>query len=472
MKIEFKRLTFIKYLFLFILCGFIVYVYVNILQHKIINPDAGYYLWIVNKISEGKSPGIDIRTGYMPLSFYLLSLVKIFSDFPTYFLYLYILLIVQLLNALLVYLIAKIYTNDKFILAFSFLFYLLLSFHSDGSFFVLEPFVNLFGLISILLYLRIKNWVFYWMLVPGILAALAFFCKQYGLVYFLAVPILLIIDSNKNFSALKRTVLYLIGYCIPIILFVLYLKFEKGGLKELITLYSGSGYGQRSIDAYLSGIFTLIKIYGIFLPFSLWILFKDGFRNHILVYLYLIFGFSLQFFFYKFPHYYILLIPHLVLCAVITSECLLKKSKLRLIFIFSLSFAFLINIYADIKTTIIFSGLNSKLGKDFTEMTQNAIQINKYVGQNDKVLLSDFDLAPYYFLGNLNPPLEKEFGIVSSDIVSKDKYLENMEQTDFILIWKNSLSRFYTEINSGNFKWVEIRISNNIFLLKKDVINK
>ena len=144
MRIESKHITIIKYLFLFILSGFIVIVYTKILQFKIINPDAGYYLWIVNKISEGKIPGIDIRTGYMPLSFYLLTIVKLFAKFPTYSEYLYILLFIQLLNALLLYNIAKYYTGDKFILALSFLTYLLISFHSDGSFFVLEPFVSAF----------------------------------------------------------------------------------------------------------------------------------------------------------------------------------------------------------------------------------------------------------------------------------------------------------------------------------------
>ena len=472
MKIDFKRLTIIKYLFLFFLSGFIVFVYVNILQHKIINPDAGYYLWIVNKISEGKIPGIDIRTGYMPLSFYLLSFVKLFADFPTYFHYLCILLFIQLVNALLLYKIAKHYTANRFILALTFLLYLLLSFHSDGFFFVLEPFVNLFGLISLLLYLRVRNWRSYWMLAPGVLGAFAFFCKQYGMVYFLAVPILLLIDSKNISSALKRIILYIVGYCLPFVVFILYLKIENGGLKELITLYSGSGYGQRSVDAYLSGLYTLIKIYGIFLPFSLWILIKNGIRNHILVYLYLISGFSLQFFFYKFPHYYLLLIPHLILCAIITYESLPEKSKLLLIFIFSLLFTFIINIYADIRTTINFSGSHTILREDFTERTKNAVRISNYVGQNDRVFLSDFDLAPYYFLCNLNPPLEKKYGIVSSNIISKNECFENVGQTDFVLIWKDSLGRFYNEMDSSNFRWVEIRISNDLYLLKKEALDK
>jgi hypothetical protein len=469
MKIEFKQLTIIKYLFLFILSGFIVYVYVNILHNKIINPDAGYYLWIVNKISEGKIPGIDIRTGYMPLSFYLMSILKLFIGIPTYFNYLAVLLIIQLLNALLLYNIAKQYTTDRFILSLTFLLYLLLSFHSDGSFFVLEPFVNLFGLISLLLYLRVRNWVFYWMLVPGILAALAFFCKQYGLVYFLAAPILLIIDSKKKSSALKKTVLYLAGYCIPFILFILYLKIEHGGLKELISLYSGSGYGKRSVDAYLSGMFTLIKIYGIFLPFSLWVLFKKGVRNHILVYLYLIFGFSIQFFFYKFPHYYLLLIPYVILAAVIINESVKERPLLFFSFLLLILFTSIINIYSNILTLRNFSVSGSIIKESYDVQEKNSIQISKYVGEYDKVLLFDFDQAPYYFLSNMNPPLEKKYGIIFSGNVSLDSYLENISQTDFVLICDESLTKFYNELISINIKWVEIKISDNLLLLKKDI---
>jgi len=426
----------------------------------------------VNKISEGKIPGIDIRTGYMPLSFYLLTIVKLFAKFPTYSEYLYILLFIQLLNALLLYNIAKYYTGDKFILALSFLTYLLISFHSDGSFFVLEPFVNFFGLISLLLYLRVRNRSSYWMLATGIMAAFAFFCKQYGMVYFFVAPILLLIDSKNISSTLKRIILYMVGYCMPFVVFILYLKIENGGLKDLLTLYSGSSYGQRSIHAYLSGFYTLIKIYGAFLLFSLWIIIRHGVRNHILVYLYLILGFSLQFFFYKFPHYYLLLIPHLILAFVITYESILQESKIFTIFIFSLSFTLIINIYADIKTAISISESHKSLREDFVQLTKNAVQININIGQKDRVFLSDFDLAPYYFLCNLNPPLEKKYGVVSSDIISTDECIENVEQSDFVLIWKDSLSRFYNELNSTNFRWAEIRISNDLFLLKKDVLNK
>jgi hypothetical protein len=379
------------------------------------------------------------------------------------------LLIVQLLNALLVYLLAKHYTNDRFILVLSFLSYFLLSFHSDGCFFVLEPFVTFFGLASILFYLLIRRYSSYWMLVSGFLAALAFLNKQYGIVYLLSLPAFILIDNKDILSIIKRVLLYIVGYCLPFLVFILYLKIANGGLRELFTLYSGSGYGQRSLEAYLSGLYTLLKIYGIFLPFSLWVLFKTGIRNHIVVYLYLIGSFSLQFFFYKFPHYYLLLLPHLILCAVITYGNLFKEKKVLIIYILTLSITFIINIYSDIRTTLSFSGSHSVVKENFNTQSINALKIKKYLGHNDKVLLSDFDLAPYYFLSDMNPPLEKKYGIVSSEIVSRDKYLENVERTDFVLVWKKSLKNFLNQNYMINTNWMEIKISNDLILLKKDV---
>jgi hypothetical protein len=307
------------------------------------------------------------------------------------------------------------------------------------------------------------------MLAPGVLAAFAFFCKQYGMVYFLAAPILLLIDSKNVSSALKRIILYIVGYCIPFVVFILYLKIENGGLKELITLYSGSGYGQRSIDAYLSGLYTLIKIYGIFLPFSLWILIKEGIRNHILVDLYLIFAFSLQFFFYKFPHYYLLLIPYVILSAVIIYEFLKERPVLLFSFIPLILYTIIINIYSNILTLRSFSGSYSIIKENYVEQAKNSIQISNYVGQYDKVLLFDFDQAPYYFLCNINPPLEKKYGIIFIGNVSPESYLENINQTDFVLIRDESLSEFYNELKSIDIKWIEIKISSHLLLLKKDI---
>jgi hypothetical protein len=463
------KLRLLKFVSLFLLGILVVYCYANVLTYKLINPDGGYYLWIVNKVWESKIPGIDIKTGYTPLSFYLLSIVRAFTDSPTYFHYLYILLTIQLLNASLLYFISKHYTTNKFIPALASLMYLLMSFHSDGSFFVLEPFVNLFGLLSLLLYLSFRNYNSYYMLVPGILGALSFFCKQYGLVYSLAVPFLLMIDNKNVSSAFKRIFLYAIGYAIPFIAFILYYRIEGCGLREIITIYSGNGYGLRSIDAYLSGIYTLIKIYGIFLPFSFWVLIKKGIRNHILIYLYLIFGFSLQFFFYKFPHYYILLIPHLIISAVIIYESLKEKRKLLFSFIFLFLFILIMNVYASILTIRNFSVSNGIFKENITEQTRNSIQIRNYVGKNDKVLLFNFDLASYYFLCNLNPPLEKKYGIIFFGLVSPDKYLENIIHTDYVLIRNESLPGFYTELKSISIKWTEIRISNDLILLKKDI---
>jgi hypothetical protein len=462
-----RQLSLIKYLFLFMLSGFIVFVYANILQHRIINPDAGYYLWIVNKISEGKIPGIDIRSVYMPLSFYILSTVKLFIGSPTYFHYLYILLFIQLINALLLYYIAKHYTKDNFILVLVFLLYLLMSFHSDGSFFVLEPFVNLFGLASLLLYLRIRNLRSYFMLLPGILAACAFFCKQYGLVYIFVVPILSVIDSKDISTSLKEILFYTSGYFIPFILFIVYLKIESGGLDELITSYSGGGYGQRSIVAYLSGLYTLIKIYGIFLPFSLWILIKKGIRNHIIVYLYLIAGFSLQFFFYKFPHYYLLLIPYVILAGVIINDSLKERFTLSLSCLLLVLYTIIINTYSNILTLRNFSGSYSIIKESYVEQEKNSVQINKYVGVYDKVLLFDFNQAPYYFLSNINPPLEKKYGIIFSGNVSHDSYLENLNHTNFVLIPDESLKEFYRSMKLIGDKWIEIKISDHLLLLKK-----
>jgi hypothetical protein len=306
-------------------------------------------------------------------------------------------------------------------------------------------------------------------MIPGILGALSFFCKQYGLVYSLAVPFLLIVDNKNVSSALKRILLYTIGYSIPFIAFILYYRIEGCGLKEIITIYSGSGYGQRNFGAYFSGLYTLLKIYGIFLPFSIWVLIKKGIRIHLFVYLYLIFGFSLQFFFYKFPHYYILIIPHLILSAVIIYESLKERQKLLFTFFFLLLLMLIINVYSNILTLRNFSGSNGIIRENYTEQVKNSIKIRNYVGGTDKVLLFNFDLVSYYFLCNLSPPLEKKYGIIFFGNVSPDSYLENIKQTDFVLIRYESLTKFYNELKSINIKWVEIKISDNLLLLKKDI---
>ena len=97
-------------------------------------------------------------------------------------------------------------------------------------------------------------------------------------------------------------------------------------------------------------------------------------------------------------------------------------------------------------TTRYFSISNPTLRDNLITQTNNSLEIEKYVRQEDKVLLFDSDLVTYFFLCDLNPPLERKYGVVYYGLVSNDIYAENIKLADYILLWNESRVKFFSEI--------------------------
>ena len=298
---------------LFALWLLVIFIYINALQYAAIGVDTGYYLFIVNKLSEGLIPFKDFNLNYSPLSFYLMLLVKWASgSLFSYKVVLGFLFFIQFLNAILLYKLIHFYKVNNRIAIFSAAVFLIYAYSFEGVFFVLEPFVIFFGLISLLLIN--KNNIIN-IFAAGAFSALGFLCKQYGLGFFALIIIYLFLRKVYYKEKQLNFILFALAGFGTVIIITLLIFYLLTGDFSFIRSLSGDNYGHRSLTTNFQTLFS----YTLFTcPVLLMIplIFKNlTAKNKIIVLLSILglLGFSLQFYFEPYKHYFLLLLPFVVI---------------------------------------------------------------------------------------------------------------------------------------------------------------
>jgi hypothetical protein len=141
-----RNIHFLIALFLLTLC--VVFWLISIVSYPL-NPDAGYYLTAGKYIFNGMVPFRDFHTSYSPGVYYFFGLADIlgskFGEYQKALIYL-----LHLVNGVILGLILRQLKFDKDLASFASILFILASFCLDGQALVLEPFQNVFILLSLL----------------------------------------------------------------------------------------------------------------------------------------------------------------------------------------------------------------------------------------------------------------------------------------------------------------------------------
>lgn len=259
-----KNLKLFNFALLFLLLLIIFYFLSNIW----IGADASIYLSYARDIAAGKVLYIDLPCTYTPLVIYINSFIFNIFNFQ----YLYFILfqyLIILISAIFLFKLSMLFrkdTNNSILTCFL---YLLTVFSSDGIDFVLEPYLLLFCILAI--YLLYKQ-IFLW---SGVLIGLCFLSKQYGLVYY---PILLILLYLERVLSLKTFFRFTSGFIIPQFLFLsVMILYYDISIENLLTQLSGKLYYfdgstfEVGLLEYLIGgkvLFSLVTLYFIIFKFN------------------------------------------------------------------------------------------------------------------------------------------------------------------------------------------------------------
>jgi len=207
------------------------------------NHDAGYYLSCAERIYEGSKPYLDFEIHYPPVGIYYFALFRhLLEGDPT--LYRFSLLLAEILSAFLFFLLSGAFIKNMVLRFTGTLLFLLLYLSYDGGFFVLEYFVTIFTITTILFLLRDRKSRLFTLL-AGIFFLLAIMSKQYAVVTF-PVIVFLLFKTNNSFpvdyrTGAMRSVFFIIGFFFAFFAIVPFLGINIG---DFISQLTGAGYGK------------------------------------------------------------------------------------------------------------------------------------------------------------------------------------------------------------------------------------
>lgn len=456
---------------------FVLVAYVYAALHAYINCDTGYYLGSVELMQKGLVPYKDFCLGYTPVALYiLLAPYCITSSFSIIMLFHVLILFA---DAFLFACCVKKVTN-KYLCAWLLgLVFIILSYYFECYWLYLEPYSILFGESAMLLVLstqdltiKRRNLV---LIVSGALVSLAFLSKQYGIVFAAFVGIFVVFLSEPWKRKIADCFLLFLGFCIPILLGISLFMFNGGDLARLRRQLGGSGYGAQTLGLYKRGIIRMARLFP-WLVFVVVILLKNNnWKNGVIwACLFGTWYASLQFYFNIWPHYYLYLLPFvLLLSSIIVKELWLdKKRKFAFLLFYGLFFtASAIPLQEMYTTTGYFVRGNERGGQMKTAEQLNQLKLQYGI---EKALCYE-ETVQYYYLCSFEPAdMERygfSFGNETDEVMS-----ERIKDADCFISWKSDFENTknwekFNELLSDSFVLVDDRVPKNMrFFVRKDLI--
>jgi len=414
--------------------------YANALIFPNMGLDASFYLRVTEYIADGVIPEYDLRILYPPLVFYMLVPVNLLvGDTIAYEIYLGYMFLFQILNAFFIYKISERYSSNHFIRVFSALMYLFLSIKLEGEFLVLEPFVNFWGLLTALIYIKFAKEKHVYIFLAGILAFFAFLVKQYGLAYAGLLYLLILSDHYKQVR--KMIIMGLIftsGLLAGLTLFILVFKIIYGIHYDFFAGGRLALYGEKNTSRWLLGTFNIIEI----APYIIFIAVPKIFKKivnsdlHIFAYLMLVVLFSIQLYFQQYLHYYILMLPGLILMGVIMFDQYISFYKLRL-FVIILVSLFISAVFIEPGTSSLVFSKQSNVEKEI----KTAKKINQIIPEGTPVYL--FANVKLYYLCHFEPVIPEKYGFAWGHMISLENLDEILFCTNYVITDQSNLKEEY-----------------------------
>lgn len=435
--IQITSSLFYKYfnlLFFLIIAG----MYANVLIFPNMGVDASFYLRVTECIAAGAIPEHDLRIMYPPLVFYMLLPIKLLVGKAIAFeLFLGFMFVVQCINAFMISKISTYYSENKFIRTFAPLLYLFLSFKLEGEYFLLEPFINLWGLLALLLYLKSGRTGNLILILSGLSALLAFLTKQYGLGYTALLYMLIFIDNRASFKkVLLKGSIFSLGLILALLTFIFLFRIVYGVHYDFFVGGRLSVYGEKNIPDMLLALskYVTIGIYllALFIPMVFIRLLKI--RTHFLAYLVLIFLFSVQLYFNTYAHYYILMLPAIIIIGVILFDVYAPKNRILVLSIILLSL-FMNEFFVGSRTRSFLFSTHSSLKTDI----ELAKEINEIIPEGSGVYV--FCNMKLYYLCHFNPANPKKYGFSYSNALTFLDFTESLSAAKFVIVHKDDLTK-------------------------------
>jgi hypothetical protein len=398
-----------------------------------VNADAAYYLGSTEMIFDGMLPFRDFCIGYTPLVFYLLLPFRaLMGAHPDASIYNFICSIFLISVSFIVYKIAKQISKNT---NFSLLLYLLvmiLMLTKEGASFILEPFVLFFGLLSIWFLINSgKSWIF--TLCAGLSAGAAFMSKQYGLA-FIAVNVFYLFLNRQTFKEfVNKTLLITAGFMILPVIFAVGFMLSDVSFSQIFEQLFGNDYGQRNDVVYFYGLAQLLDIFIVqaFVLLSLFYLFAKRKQDSVL-YFSLIFGvalLTLQFFFATYPHYFILIIPLIIIVLAIVFISVKYCVK------FILVICVLLSICNSGKyiTERLLASISENSQKQQIAMAQT---ISSHIKDEKSIYCLGTSAQKFYILLDKKPVMFEKYGYSFGELSDTEiKILERIEATEYLIVW-------------------------------------
>jgi hypothetical protein len=292
-----------------------------------ISADAPYYLSIARDISDGLVPFKDIHTWYSPIMMYMNSILYYFFGNINYFWFLGFQFGVTLTAS---------YVCRSSAFLFAVLFYLIILL-SEGIYINLEIYVVLFSLLSYFYLIKERYFI------SGLILTLAFFSKQYGLLYFLPYYLFIAINENKIIS--KNSFKFGIGGFFGGLLFIFYFVIhQEVSITNLFLQLSGEDYKDISIAKKFNILYYARDAkYILALLFPIIFVLKKEALNKKNIFI--IIGFLLNIlptFFQSFPHYFILTYPFIFLFFIYNHKKINQNFILSMFFCMFVAFSIVI----------------------------------------------------------------------------------------------------------------------------------
>lgn len=397
-----------------------------------IHPDAYYYIGISNLLTEGKIPFIDFSLGYTPLSFYLMYIpLKLLGmSFDNAIIILYT---IHFVNAFILY---AIFRQQKVSLKwawFGSLLFLMNCFVFEGLFYVLEPFVLLFGLSA--LYLVQKKSSNSNLFVVGLLCACSFLCKQYGLGFLFLTIVYVLVQRDYSKPCFKDSGYIVCGFASGLIIFVILMMLQGVESVQMLSL-SGADYEKNGLkDFLLAWVYILKRVAPFYLAlfFAIWKykrVFKDSFW---LVCICGSFGFMLPCLVRFYVHYLLLALPFIVSLTIYTINQI-HNSSIRSFFILILLISTIRPVYYIAKTD------RDLLYHDYrSEQKQLSSQIAKYIPKGENNVFASSRALPVSLLNIYEPPLINKYGMSNGFVTSPESVLDMLRSADYAIITQTDL---------------------------------
>lgn len=404
-----------------------------------VNPDACYYLGVSDLICKGYTPFKDFALEYTPLSFYIMSLVY-FLFGKSFVFSLIISIIIQYLNAYLIYFEGTKVTNSKTLPLYPAILYLMLCIMWGGGY-ELEPFVVLFGLLSLVYLHGNKN---SYLLISGFLSFCSFWSKQYGLGFFFLSIIYIVVDCGFQVNCIKKVVFFFIGFVSASLFFLLVLYLQ--GVDLLSMGIDGSAYDKKGLSSLFEAYELLIKVVPLTAISVLIALlkYKKLLSNaSVIVFIFGILGFMLQCYVRLYGHYLLLVTPFCGLLVISVYDFIKNKAIQRLYHI-AVYLSLLIPLFYASKSCVIAFYSTAK-----DEQFSVAQILKKELPENtDKVFVSQ-DFLYVSYLNSYTPPSMVEYGMSNGFMEHSEEIMKLCEDADYCILdlsWKYDKRRFPPEV--------------------------